>query len=240
MRSDSSSAGEATLCCDRTGQRAGLPLVRRPPECSIHGRFRPPAGVQVIALWPTIKGGLGVRVKQERVSPLTLTCLGHLPPLSRHRDAAIEWDADTPPGTDIEILTQTGVDFTYTIAPLGSTAGDTGFDRVLSKIPPEAGEAEVTSVRVGSRTFDGVTAELSLDSLLISLPPAAVRRDSVKISFRTRVFQNPTVFDVFVLNSRQPEEIQGVVPVEPGPIWSSFPRYSRAPPSSSTSPTTGS
>ncbi|MFH1571628.1 MAG: hypothetical protein ABIL09_26805, partial [Gemmatimonadota bacterium] len=106
-------------------------------------------------------------------------------------------------------------EFTYTLSPVAFGAQDPGFDRILVMVPPEAGEATVTSLRIASRTVAPGGAELRGDSLLVSLP-SVVRRDSVEISFTTRVFRNPTVFDAYVYNSRRPDEVQGVVPAQSG------------------------
>ena len=50
------------------------------------------------------------------------------------------------------------------------------------------------------------------DSLLVQLPQAAIKRDSVEIIFKTRVFESPTVFETLVSSSTQQENMQGVLP----------------------------
>lgn len=105
--------------------------------------------------------------------------------------------------------------FRYVIRPNGFDGNDIGFDRVLLMMPPEAGEAELVGVRVGGREV-AASARLRGDSLVVELPPPVVRRDSVEVEFRTRVFANPTVFDAFVLNSSEADNTQGVVAADLG------------------------
>lgn len=101
--------------------------------------------------------------------------------------------------------------FRYLIRPIRTTPGDVGFDQVLIMVPPQAGKAELLSARVGGREVPA-TYEFSGDSLLVQLPPPAVKGDSVEIAFQTRLYKSPTVFEAFVLNSAQPDNSQGIVP----------------------------
>ena len=81
--------------------------------------------------------------------------------------------------------------------------------------PSEAGDAELVGARVGGREV-AASGELRGDSLLVSLPPPVVRRDSVEVVFRTRLFESPTVFEAFVLNSSEQDNTQGVVGADRG------------------------
>ena len=105
--------------------------------------------------------------------------------------------------------------FRYTITPTASTAGDAGFDRVVIVLPSGGTGAEFVGARVRGRAVDA-TGELRGDSLVVQLPPPAVRRDSVEISFLTRLYRSPSVFSTSVLNSAREEDYQGVVPAEFG------------------------
>ena len=106
-------------------------------------------------------------------------------------------------------------EFTYTITPNDDDPGDAGFDRVVVMVPPEATDAQLMRATVGGSEVDA-TAELRGDSLVVALPPPVVRGDSVEVIFRSRVFRSPTVFDVFVGNSVQEDNLQGVSPAELG------------------------
>ena len=106
-------------------------------------------------------------------------------------------------------------EFRYVIRPIELDSRDVGFDRVLITVPPTDSDAALTTVRVGGREVEA-QGQLSGDSLLVQLPPPAVKSDSVEVFFQTRVFQSPTVFDAFVMNSTQEENIQGVVPADYG------------------------
>lgn len=107
-------------------------------------------------------------------------------------------------------------EFRYTVIPGAFSRSDAGFDRVLIELPPGVGEdSAFLSATVGGNAI-AATGLLRGDSLVIELPPPIVRRDSVEIAFRTRVSDSPTTFNVFVLNSAQEENAQGVVPAEFG------------------------
>jgi len=103
--------------------------------------------------------------------------------------------------------------FRYMLWP-DYSAGDLGFDQVLIRGVSEVKEEEV-SAKVGGEEVD-VGVRLSGDSLFVRLlREQPVTRDSVEVIFKTRVFENPTVFDAMVMDSQQPERWQGVVPSEP-------------------------
>lgn len=106
-------------------------------------------------------------------------------------------------------------DFRFTIRPGRATAGDAGFDRVVIIVPTEAGGASLVSALVGGKPVLA-DDELHGDSLVVSLPPPAVKSDSVEVIFRTRVYESPTVFEAFVLNSAQVGNFQGVVAADLG------------------------
>ena len=95
------------------------------------------------------------------------------------------------------------MEFRYTIKPEAFNSADAGFDQVLIALPPGGSrEAELVRATVGGIAVDAV-GSLRGDSLLVQLPPPAVRRDSVEIVFKTRVFESPTVFETFVFNAAQ-------------------------------------
>jgi len=99
--------------------------------------------------------------------------------------------------------------FRYTLWPNEFTASDAGLDRVIIKVPPAATDTDLLRVIVGGREV-AATGQLRGDSLVVSLPAPAVRRDTVVVEFRSRVYRSPTVFDAFVSNSAQADNVQGV------------------------------
>ena len=104
------------------------------------------------------------------------------------------------------------MEFRYTIKPEAFDGGDAGFDRVMIALPPGGAGAEL--VRTTVRGVEvAATGTLRGDSLLVELPPPLVRRDSVEITFATRVYESPTVFESFVFNSDEADNTQGVLPV---------------------------
>jgi hypothetical protein len=106
-------------------------------------------------------------------------------------------------------------EFRFTVKPSGTSIGDVGFDRVVIQIPPGAADVELLSATVGGALVEA-TPDLRGDSLIVQLPLPMVRRDSVEVSFRARLQQSPTVFNALVLNSRQDDNTQGIVPAESG------------------------
>lgn len=106
-------------------------------------------------------------------------------------------------------------EFRYLIVPNKADRNDLGFDQVLIALPPGNTEARLVSARVQGREVEA-QGRLQGDSLLVQLPPPAIKGDSVEVLFQTRVFQNPTVFEAFVLNSSQTDNTQGVVPAALG------------------------
>ncbi|MEW6751356.1 MAG: hypothetical protein AB1505_10315 [Candidatus Latescibacterota bacterium] len=106
-------------------------------------------------------------------------------------------------------------EFRYVIRPLRPESRDAGFDGVLIVIPPQATSAEFVAARVGGVEVRA-TALVRGDSLLVDLPGALVKRDSVEVLFRTRLSESPSVFDAFVLNAAQGGATQGVVPATLG------------------------
>ncbi len=103
------------------------------------------------------------------------------------------------------------VEFRYTIKPVAFSSADVGFDRVLIALPAGGAGAELVGVTVGGIEAVAIGSSRG-DSLLVELSVASVRRDSVEIRFTTRVFQSPTVFEVFVYNADQQDNTQGVLP----------------------------
>jgi hypothetical protein len=109
-------------------------------------------------------------------------------------------------------------EFRYLIKPNRADRNDLGFDQVLIALPPGSasqGESGLLSARVRGQEVEA-RGQWRGDSLLVSLPPPAVKGDSVEVVFQARLFQNPTVFEAFVANSSQADNSQGVVPVSLG------------------------
>ncbi|MCK4590863.1 MAG: discoidin domain-containing protein [Candidatus Latescibacteria bacterium] len=98
--------------------------------------------------------------------------------------------------------------FSYRIKPTFSS-GDVGFDQVLIRVPSQV---EDVSLEIGGEP-DSVRYNLSGDSLLVELGDH-IETDSLKVSFKARVFKNATLFDAFVLSSKEPEVWQQVKPIE--------------------------
>lgn len=106
--------------------------------------------------------------------------------------------------------------FRYTVKPQAFVSRDTGFDRVLISLPAgSSADAELMEVRVGGERVEAI-GSFSGDSLIVELPPPVVKRDSVEIDFKTRVFESPTVFETFVAYSNKSDNNQGVVPLDLG------------------------
>lgn len=103
------------------------------------------------------------------------------------------------------------MEFRYTIKPKEFDSGDAGFDQILIALPEGGVGTELVRATV-SGVEVAATGSLRGDSLLVQLPPPAVRRDSVEVTFLTRVFQSPTVFEMQVFNSEQEDNAQGVLP----------------------------
>ena len=105
--------------------------------------------------------------------------------------------------------TEPGVlqDFLYRIKPT-FTVGDVGFDRVLIEVPSRVQDVSIQirgEVSVPDTAIQG-------DSLFVELP-RTITRDSVDVRFKARVFENPTVFNAFLLSSKRPGVWQGVKPM---------------------------
>ncbi|MBT3342288.1 MAG: hypothetical protein HN712_16145 [Gemmatimonadetes bacterium] len=104
-------------------------------------------------------------------------------------------------------------EFRYTILLEGTSGRDVGFNRVIVGIPPGVADVEFVGATIGGESVEAIP-EMVADSLIITLPPPVVKRDSVEVMFRARLTETPTVFDALVLNSRQEDNQQGVVPAE--------------------------
>ncbi len=103
------------------------------------------------------------------------------------------------------------MDFRFTIKPISFNSADLGFDQVLIELPAGGGGAELVSATIGGVAIDAI-GSLVGNSLRVQWSRAAVTRDSVEITFRTRVFQSPTVFETSVANAVQQDNTQGVLP----------------------------
>ena len=101
-------------------------------------------------------------------------------------------------------------EFLYRIKPV-FTFGDVGFDSLAIKVPSRV---QVDSVQIGGRKVSASDTTRG-DSLFVKLPKT-VTRDSVDIFFKARIFENPTVFDAFLFNSRRAGVWQGVKPMGTG------------------------
>jgi hypothetical protein len=101
--------------------------------------------------------------------------------------------------------------FSYQIAP-EFRSGDGGFNRLRFEIPSSA-DPDSLFVRVGNRMVQPTSVQVSADSLIIELPQL-VRRDSVEVTFRLRIAQNPTLFKAFVGHTQQAGLWQPVDPAE--------------------------
>ena len=106
-------------------------------------------------------------------------------------------------------------EFTYKLKPVAFDTQDTGFDRIIVMVPPEADDADLIRAIVGDEEAPEASAQLRGDSLIVALP-TVVRSDSVAVTFRSRVFRSPTVFEVLVANSSQEDNLQGVRPADIG------------------------
>ena len=101
-------------------------------------------------------------------------------------------------------------DFLIRIKPI-FTFGDVGFDSLLIKVPSRV---QVDSIKIGGRKVSASDTTRG-DSLFVKLPKT-VTRDSVEVYFKARIFENPTVFDAFLFNSRRPGVWQGAKPAGTG------------------------
>ncbi|MEW6751653.1 MAG: FlgD immunoglobulin-like domain containing protein [Candidatus Latescibacterota bacterium] len=101
--------------------------------------------------------------------------------------------------------------FVYTLLPGPAAPADLGFDLVRIELPWELGEVVLDSVQVGGLRVDG-SLQIAGQALLVRLPPPAVRTDSVRLAFRTRLYRDPTFLAAFVLNSARPGQVQEVAP----------------------------
>jgi hypothetical protein len=106
-------------------------------------------------------------------------------------------------------------EFRYLIKPNRAERSDLGFDQVLITLPPGSRDAGLVEARVSGQAVEA-QGQLRGDSLLVQLPPPAVKGDSVEVTFQARLFENPTVFEAFVANSSQTDNTQGVVPASLG------------------------
>lgn len=132
------------------------------------------------------------------VTPLLRSIsLAYRDPLVRSGVTAEVWPREAGVGRQQE--------FTYRIRPEYSS-GDRGFDQVLIPLPSEA--TGVAAALDGEK-LNGIVSEFAGDTLRVTLP-SAVRRDSLDITFTTRMLRNPTVLQAQLVHSSAPGERQAV------------------------------
>ena len=101
--------------------------------------------------------------------------------------------------------------FIYTLWP--ETDGiDSGFNRLRFTVP-ESVDLQSVSVIIGSENVVPTAVDMRSDSLFIDLPQA-IARDSIQVSFTTRLLQNATVFTLDIGSSERPGLWQSVEAAE--------------------------
>jgi hypothetical protein len=106
-------------------------------------------------------------------------------------------------------------EFRFLIQPEGFSNEDTGFDVVRIDLPSGSNGAEFIRATVGGQGVDA-SGGIEKDTLVVLLPPPRVRRDSVEVWFRARLFRSPTVFTAFVSHADNGDNTQGVTPAAYG------------------------
>lgn len=100
--------------------------------------------------------------------------------------------------------------FVYTVWP-GADEVDSGFD-LLRLVDPGPVDTEGVEVRIGGLSVPPTQVSLEGDSLLLIALPNSIKRDSVEISFTTRVLRNAQVFSIDLGSSERPGLWQSVEP----------------------------
>ena len=101
--------------------------------------------------------------------------------------------------------------FTYTLWPRAEST-DAGFD-VLRFVLSDLVKADDVQVQIGDELVTPVRVSVDADSLLIVMPEPVIR-DSVQVSFTTRLLHNATVVELQLGASEQPGLWQDVEPAE--------------------------
>jgi gliding motility-associated-like protein len=93
----------------------------------------------------------------------------------------------------------------------GADEVDSGFD-LLRLVDPGPVDTEGVEVRIGGLSVPPTQVSLEGDSLLLIALPNSIKRDSVEISFTTKVLRNAQVFSIDLGSSERPGLWQSVEP----------------------------
>lgn len=186
---------------------SGPVIVQQMPDQSWSGWSRPYAFSGERFLSPSPKARLLIEARLVSQGPtiaptLRGITLFHADPLARELTAFIEPRV-------VPLATPT--DFSITIQPT-FFGGQSGFDQVLVATPLQS---ELLAVHVGDQTFEPGELDsvyTSPDSLWLDLPVhvRVQQPPTVVIDFRTTIFDDNTLFETVVIDSRDAEQGQPV------------------------------